>query len=139
MATPLQLRKKKHYLKISANSFLTVKVLWKFIWVIPCQMSQNLEKFYDDPIRFLWHFHHLILSLKYEKPKNFDLLPLTISKIWVIQVFGDFTSCPILKKKKKKSRPYQSELIRFLKISLRWLWTTSPIISNGKLKKICIS
>ena len=75
--------------------------------VIPCQLNQSLHR---DHFRFLWDFHHSILSLRYEKPAYFNFLVPIVSNIWIIKVLGDFTLCPVLEKI-AFSRPYQSELI----------------------------
>ena len=44
--------------------------------------EQNLEKFHGSNIRFLSNFHHMILSLKYEKPENQSDLNLFLKNLF---------------------------------------------------------
>ena len=102
------------------NRFCII-IFWNFqffsshLETCKCHSLPNEPKFGKVPwwpLRFLWILHHLILSLKYQKPENFSFLAPTVCKIWVLKVLGNFTSWPILKKI-VFLRPYQWELICF--------------------------
>ena len=89
-------------------------------------MSHSLStelSLYGNPFRFLWNFHQLISSLKYEKPEHFSFLATTVSEIEILKVLGNFFAVPNFEKLAfwKLSRHFSTTFLK--KTPFRWRGT----------------